>query len=97
MKKTLSIIIAVSFSTSVLASKPAQTHHIKWNEDSGKIIHSTVCYNYKPGSIDYRRCRSQAKKHFKAQCKYYKSNSSDSKDSRVKFCSAANSFNPIVS
>lgn len=97
MKNVLLIIIAASLSTSVLASKPAKEYHVKWKEGSGKIIHSSVCYNYKSGSIDFRRCRSQAKKHFKAQCYYYKSNSSDSKDIRDKFCRAANSFNPIVS
>lgn len=97
MKKTLSIIIAAAFSISVLASKPEKTYQIKWNEDSGKIIHSSVCYNYKSGSIDFRRCRSQAKKHFKTQCKYYQSNPNDSQGNRVKFCGAAHSFNPIVS
>lgn len=97
MKKILVIIIVTSFSSIVLASKPEMTYQIKWKEDSGKIVHRSVCYNYKSGSIDFRRCRSEAKKYFKAQCKYYKSTPKDSKDNRLKFCRAASLFNPIVS
>ncbi len=39
-----------------------------WTEINGRIDYSTVCKNYKYGSIIYRDCRKGAKKSFKQMC-----------------------------
>jgi len=37
-----------------------------------EIVADSVCYNYPEGSIEYRRCRRQAKDYFKKKCKELK-------------------------
>ncbi len=52
-------------------------YHFKWDETTTrqgnkitnkKIVISTVCAEYGKGSIDYRRCRNQAKELFEKRC-----------------------------
>ncbi|MFC3095126.1 hypothetical protein DRW07_16525 [Alteromonas sediminis] len=96
MKKTLTYIIAISFSVSAHAYKQREQYDIKWKEDSGKIVNSTVCFSYQKGSLDYRGCRSAAKNYFKQQCHIYRKKNL-SKLATKKFCNAASSYNPIRS
>ena len=61
--------IAATIATFISASVPAAGGGgIQWQERDNKIIHSTVCFNHEYGSIEYRNCRVEAKKHFKKKC-----------------------------
>lgn len=61
-----------------------------WDVNGNDIDHSSVCNNYRPGSIDYRECRKGAKRWFKDQCR----KNSDGA-ARSRYCSAASSFSPM--
>ena len=61
-----------------------------WQVNGNDIDHSSVCSNYRRGSIDYRECRKGAKRWFKDQC----IKNSDA-DARSRYCSAASSFSPM--
>ncbi len=45
---------------------------VRWDEDSNKIIHNSVCDGYIKGSLPYRACRRKAKLIFKERCQTYK-------------------------
>lgn len=73
---------------------------VKWKERGGRIAHDSVCYNIKYGSIEYRKCRKQAKAYFKKQCRNYSEKYRDAKypyrleyeKQKSKFCLAARTF-----
>lgn len=69
------------------ASDTETVYRVKWKEREGKIIYSSVCYNYKKGSVDFRGCRKQAQRFFKQQC---------TKRGENKFCEAARKFKPVI-
>lgn len=102
--KLLILTLCVSFSTSVpAATGDSKRYAIKWQERSNRILFDSVCYNYAEGSIPYRRCRAQAKKHFTQQCrllsdKYSKTRSPYNQKYKVKrdkFCQAADRYYPL--
>lgn len=61
-----------------------------WEVNGNDIDHSSVCGNYRGGSIDYRECRKGAKRWFNEQCR----KNSDAA-ARSRYCSAASSFSPM--
>jgi hypothetical protein len=74
---------------------------VRWRESGGEIVSSTVCADYRKGSIKYRECRSQARQLFKRNCQKYTSDYRNAQSSNLsvkanksKFCSAANKFRP---
>ncbi|WP_335342614.1 hypothetical protein, partial [Sedimenticola hydrogenitrophicus] len=76
---------------------------IKWKEKNNEIIHSSVCFNHRRGSVEYRQCRVDAKRYFNAQCNLYREKYDNStsgyetevKRLRDKFCYSANQFAPV--
>ena len=94
--------------------KSDPVYHLRWKEQtktmtSGsevyikkRILNDSVCYNYPEGSIEYRGCRRQARKHFREKCDFYKDKyrstkkpyNEDYKVNRDMFCSAGSSFQP---
>ncbi len=105
MRVLLSVLMAcflmVSFALDAREKK--KTYSIKWKERGNRIVHASVCFNYKYGSIDSRECRSAALAHFKQQCSDLTTKSSayghphnkSIRRERDKFCVAKNSFSPI--
>lgn len=67
-----------------------------------RILNDSVCYNYREGSIEYRGCRKQARKHFRDRCKFFKEKYRSTKkpydeEYKVKrdmFCLAGSNFQP---
>lgn len=102
--KMLILALCVSLSTpSVAAPKEAKRYTIKWQERSNRVLFDSVCYTYPEGSIPYRRCRAQAKKHFTQQCRVFSEKYSQTrapynktyKKKRDKFCHAADRYFPL--
>lgn len=67
-----------------------------------KNLNGSVCYNYPEGSIEYRGCRHQARKHFRDKCDFYKEKYQSTKRpyneeyklNRDMFCLAGSNFQP---
>jgi len=76
---------------------------IKWKEKDDHIIHSSVCYNHKYGSLENRHCKGFAKNHFKKQCKKYTEKFTATRyperlkyeKNKEKFCYSARNFRVI--
>jgi hypothetical protein len=62
----------------------------QWQVVGNQIDSTSVCSNYRRGSITFRECRKGAKQWFKDRCRA----SGDDK-SRQRYCSAASGFNPM--
>lgn len=62
-----------------------------WQVVDNGIDSSSVCMNYRQGSIKYRECRKGAKQWFKTQCR----EGNNAGAARQRYCSAASSFNPL--
>ena len=89
--------------TSFSTEKEEPEYRIRWKESAGNILYSSVCYDYKSGSIEFRGCRKQAKLYFKSECRALskeingasKYNAKSIEVRKNKLCKAANEFNPI--
>jgi len=101
LKLILSVIIMIP---SLLHAKDyGNGHPISWKQQGHNIILDSVCYNYKKGDIVYRRCRSEAKIHFKKQCaiftrkyKYTKEPYNQEYEKKMDmYCYAARTFRPV--
>jgi hypothetical protein len=68
------------------------SYEATWQVANNEVDSSSVCLNYRWGSIEYRECRKGAKQWFKDQCRAADSNSDTT---RRRYCSAASSFNPM--
>lgn len=84
MKKILIILVIITIQKTI--AKPNYTTDPKWKEKNNEIIHKTVCYNYKKGSIKYRKCRNHSANIFKENCK---------KNQSKKFCYSSRNFRPV--
>ena len=62
-----------------------------WQIVDNDVDDSSVCLNYRRGSIEYRECRKGAKQWFKNQCR----GGDNGEVTRQRYCSAASSFSPI--
>jgi hypothetical protein len=62
-----------------------------WQVANNDVDSSSVCLNYRRGSIEYRECRKGAKQWFKDQCRSTGGNEA----AKRRYCSAASSFNPM--
>jgi hypothetical protein len=72
----------------------------EWLSVNNYIDGASVCANHRRGSIDYRECRKGAKQHFHEECRTWRARyDSDRKTSsdrmKIRYCSAASSFNPM--
>lgn len=67
-----------------------RTYRAEWVVDDDQIDGTSVCRNWRRGSIEYRECRKGAKVYFKEQCKR-----SAESATRQRYCSAASGFNPL--
>jgi hypothetical protein len=63
LNAALIVLLCTSFS-----AYSANGLKISWKERGGYIIHSSVCFNHKYGSLKYRRCKREAKDYFQEQC-----------------------------
>jgi len=94
----LALILAIP--TLTIADSEQQ---IKWKEEGNQIIHSSVCYNHKYGSLKNRHCKKFAKNHFKKQCIKYTEKYSETRyperlkyeKNKEKFCYSARNFRVI--
>lgn len=62
-----------------------------WQVVDNDVDASSVCLNYRQGSIEYRNCRKVAKQWFKNQCREGR----NAEAARQQYCSAASSFSPM--
>lgn len=67
-----------------------RTYHAEWIVTDAQIDGTSVCHNWRRGSIEYRECRKGAKVYFKEQCKRLAESAT-----RQRYCSAASGFNPL--
>jgi hypothetical protein len=77
-----------------------RTYAAEWAITDNHIDDSSVCANYRRGSIEYRECRKGAKVYFREKCREWgKRWSTDHRDSskalEQRFCSAGEGFNPL--
>jgi len=77
-----------------------RTYAAEWAINDNRIDGSSVCSNYRRGSIEYRECRKGAKVYFREKCREWgKRWSADhreaSKAMEQRFCSAGDGFNPL--
>lgn len=101
--KSFMKIAVLLFSFYAAVSFAGDGHPIRWKEKNNRIIDSSVCYNHPTNRIDYKRCRSLAKKEFKKQCKYFEGKyehtkhpyNQEFKSRKEKFCIAALTYNPL--
>jgi hypothetical protein len=68
-----------------------RSYRAEWLVAENRINGSSVCRNWRAGSIEYRECRKGAKVHFREQCR----KQSSSAAARQRYCSAEGSFNPL--
>lgn len=101
MKKiALVLLIASSF---VLAESIPEKPPISYTYTDFVIDNSTVCQNYKRGSVIYRNCRSYALEFFRDKCDSFtrevenlgNNAPSTTTNSKSMFCHAASSYTPI--
>jgi hypothetical protein len=59
-----------------------------WQVVDNDVDASSVCLNYRQGSMEYRNCRKAAKQWFKNQCREGR----NAEAARQRYCSAASSF-----
>lgn len=67
-----------------------RTYAAEWVVSGNQIDGTSVCRNWRRGSIEYRECRKGAKVYFKEQCKRLAESII-----RQRYCSAASGFNPL--
>ncbi|MEG5265156.1 hypothetical protein TRP66_12685 [Pseudomonas sp. JDS28PS106] len=68
-----------------------RSYRAEWLVTDNQIEGSSVCRNWRPGSIEYRECRKGAKIHFREQCR----KDGAAASARQRYCSAESSFNPM--
>jgi hypothetical protein len=68
------------------------SYEATWQVVNNEVDSTSVCLNYRRGSIEYRECRKGAKQWFKDRCR-----TADglSENTRRRYCSAASSFSPM--
>ncbi|KPB75112.1 hypothetical protein ACKUFS_21025 [Pseudomonas cannabina] len=74
----------------VLQWDRTRTYRAEWVVTDNQIDDTSVCRNWRGGSIEYRECRKGAKVYFKEQCKRLAESAS-----RQRYCSAASGFSPL--
>lgn len=77
-----------------------RTYFAQWLVEANRIDDTSVCSNYRRGSIEYRECRKGAKVYFRDQCrewgKRWEQNAAAvSRSAQERFCNAASTFNPM--
>ena len=72
----------------------------RWVVVDNRIKSTSVCENHRRGSIEYRECRKAAKQHYHEACRKWRERYAHDKAHashrmRERYCSGANSFNPM--
>ena len=96
--KSLSLALLLTISIAANASPPANYTYTDWVIDN-----STVCNNYKYGSVIYRDCRSGALEFFRERCDQLKQQVDNlgmnapeiTRHQKEMFCHAASTFTPV--
>ncbi|RRV09290.1 hypothetical protein EGJ27_05825 [Pseudomonas sp. v388] len=68
-----------------------RSYRAEWLITDNHIDGSSVCRNWRAGSIEYRECRKGAKVYFREQCRSPNSSAA----ARQRYCSAEGSFSPM--
>ncbi|MGB0468832.1 MAG: hypothetical protein ACPGF7_15065 [Pontibacterium sp.] len=104
LKTLIVLLVMVVLPVTVQAGKvPEKRYTLKWKEKNQRIVHRSVCYTYAEGSIPYRGCRVQAKRHFTERCRFFRAKYDKIKapynrpyrKKRDKFCYSADAFFPL--
>ncbi len=66
------LLIALLSSAPQARVKPKAVYDIKWREQAGRIVMTSVCARFRRGSLDYRQCRSFALDHFTRLCEHHR-------------------------
>ncbi|RRJ85210.1 hypothetical protein [Aestuariirhabdus litorea] len=97
------LLPALLSTTAASAEAESELTQPRWRQEQYRIVPRSVCYNYRRGSIEYRRCRVEAKQRFRQRCQEYGDkventqypyNLDDQRKQRM-YCTAARSFNPL--
>lgn len=77
-----------------------RTYAAEWAINNNRIDGTSVCANYRRGSIEHRECRKGAKVYFREKCREWgKRRDRDGSDAsqavQERFCSAGDGFNPL--
>lgn len=77
-----------------------RTYAAQWAINDNRIDGTSVCANYRRGSIEYRECRKGAKVYFREKCREWgrrleKNRNEAGEASEQRFCSAGEGFNPL--
>lgn len=96
--KPLSLALLLAVSMSGNAAPAASYTYTNWTIDN-----SSVCNNYKYGSVIYRDCRSGALEFFRDQCEKHKQTVENlgvntpevTRHEKDMFCHAASTFSPV--
>lgn len=77
-----------------------RTYAAEWTVINDRIEGTSVCANYRRGSIEYRECRKGAKVYFREKCREWSARASKdhadfSQAIKQRFCSAGDNFNPL--
>ncbi|RMQ42251.1 hypothetical protein ALQ04_01092 [Pseudomonas cichorii] len=77
-----------------------RTYRALWSITDNRIDGSSVCSNWRKGSIEYRECRKGAKVYFREQCKSWgkqwdRAHADSSRAAQQRYCSAGEGFNPL--
>lgn len=77
-----------------------RTYAAQWSFTDNRIEGSSVCANYRRGSIEYRECRKGAKVYFREKCREWGNRRSQQRSDasqalEQRFCSAGDGFNPL--
>lgn len=97
------LLFSLSMLSPAMAAGKTIYYKLYWRERNGEIVLSSVCDNYRYGSIAYRGCRAQAKKHFKSKCRTYRLKEENAGGAlreryhlkRQRFCRAASQFGAV--
>lgn len=77
-----------------------RTYAAEWTINNNRIDGTSVCANYRRGSIEYRECRKGAKVYFREKCREWaqrrdRNGNNASQAAQERFCSASGGFNPL--
>jgi hypothetical protein len=77
-----------------------RTYAAEWTVINDRIDGTSVCANYRRGSIEHRECRKGTKVYFREKCREWSARASKDRADfslaiKQRFCSAADGFNPL--
>jgi len=96
MNQIKSIVVVGLLSLFAFASSCAASSSPPMLEQtSNGFNHKAVCSNHNYGSMEYRSCRSNAKKYFEQMCNSFSKRKGSSDNLKQMYCYSARHFNPL--